>query len=240
VKVNIKWKFYLIPAAVFVGSLLALHSAPVGRIGSVMQDLAGVPLIGSLCYALYQLVRDRTAYERSLTLLELQDRFSIGATSHMAIVAFDKHVEFSEEYVSKMFEILTALFIQGPRRDALEGASSLLGIRQKFSLWMTPQLETDLEPFEAALRKIGSLAHLLDCVPGGPGHQNRVETMYKQFAEVLGSRLMGASEWEGRPITEEVAMHTILRKLRKVLGVEELTDLRASLVSQALQTDQQR
>jgi len=230
------WKFYLALIAVFVGSLLAWRLLPFGQIGDVVRELSGVPAIGALCLALYQIARDRIAYDRSLVVLELQNSFFIGATSHMAIVAFDKHVAFSEEYVSSMFEILAVLFRRGPCEEALQGASKLVEIRKRWSLWITPQVEADLESFEAALRKIGAHAHLVEVAPGTPGS---IKQMFSEFAEVMGSKLMGVKEWDGVQITEDVALHTIIGKLRKVLGVEELTKLRARLVSQALQHDRQ-
>jgi hypothetical protein len=59
------------------------------------------------------------------------------------------------------------------------------------------------------------------------------------FAEVTGSKVMGSKEWDGKQITEQVALHTIIGKLQEVLGVEELTNLRARLLSQALARSQQ-
>jgi hypothetical protein len=114
-----------------------------------------------------------------------------------------------------------------------------LDIRKKWSLWITPQVEADLELFEAALRRIGAHARLVATAPGGPGHNQSVKLMYSEFAEVMGSKVMGAKDWDGKEITEDVALHTIIGKLRKVLGVEELTNLRARLVSQAFQRNQQ-
>ncbi|HUY14763.1 MAG TPA: hypothetical protein VMX16_14215 [Terriglobia bacterium] len=232
-------KFYVALVAVFVGSILAWSLLPVGRIGDVVRELSGIPAIGALCLALYQIARDSIAHDRSLVVLEVQNSFSIGATSHMAIVAFDKHVAFSEEYVSSMFEILTVLFREGPCQEALDGASTLLSIRKRWSLWVTPQVEADLEGFEKALRKIGTSAYVVTNAPGSPGQNETVKGMYAQFAEVMGSKVMGAKEWDGKQITEDVALHTIIGKLRRVLGVEELTNLRARLVSQALQSKQQ-
>ena len=232
-------KFYLALLAVFIGSLLVHWTfLSFGHVGDIVRQLAGVPAIGALILALYQIARDRIAHDRSLTVLGLQNSFSIGATSHMAIVAFDKHVAFSEQYVSSMFEILTVLFAKGTCQEALEGASTLLGIRKRLSLWITPQVEADLEPLEATLRNIGATAHVVETYPGGPGHAEFVREMYSKFAEVMGSKFMGSKEWEGKEITETVALYTIIGKLRKVLGVEELTDLRAKLVNQALQRDQ--
>jgi hypothetical protein len=231
-------RFYLTLAAVFVGSLLAWRMLPVGRVGNIVRELSGAPAIGALSLALYQLARDRIAHERSLTMLGLQNSFSMGAASHMANVAFDKHVGFSEEYVSLVFEILSELFRKGPCQEALDGASRLLAARKRWALWVTPQVETDLERFEAALRKMGASAYVVANAPGSPGHSDFVKQMYSDFAEVMGSKVMGAKEWEGRQITGDVALHTIIQKLRTVLGVEELTNLRSRLLCEAMQSKQ--
>lgn len=231
---RMRWKTYAGLALVFVCSVFAWRLLPpVGIIGAVVHYLTGIPPVGSLSYALYQLARDRMAYERSLVLQELQNSLQIGATSHMAIVAFDRHVAFCEEYVKSMFQTLALLFQKGPCEEALAGASNLLAIRRQYFLWITPRLEAELEPFEAALRNIGSAAWLVEKVPGSPAHAELVKQMYSKFAEVMGTKLMGSKQWESKEISEEVALYTIIGKLRKVLGVEELTGLRASLVSSA-------
>jgi hypothetical protein len=232
-------KFYLTLIVVFAGSLLLRSFPPIGQIGKIVRELSGVPAIGALCYALYQIARDRIAYDRSVLMQQLQNSFSIGATSHMAIVAFDKHVAFSEKYVSAMFEILTSLFRTGPCSDVLNGASNLLRIRKEWSLWITPQVEADLEGFEAALRSMGVAAHVVETFPGTPDHTELVRQMFNKFVEVMGSKVTGSKEWQGKQITEEVAVYTIVHKLQKVLGVEELTNLRANLVSQAFERNQQ-
>jgi hypothetical protein len=43
-------------------------------------------------------------------LEEAKNRFTVGATSHMANVAFDKHVQFCEEYVEQVFKVMENLF----------------------------------------------------------------------------------------------------------------------------------
>ncbi|HZO98771.1 MAG TPA: hypothetical protein VFD30_00610 [Terriglobia bacterium] len=54
----------------------------------------------------------------------------------------------------------------------------------------------------------------------------------------MASKVMGSKEWDGKQITEQVALHTKIGKLREILGVEELTNLRARLVSQELARNQ--
>ena len=46
------------------------------------------------------------AQRQSVLLAEMQNAFCMGATSHMAEVAFDKYVGFSEKYVEAMSEVL--------------------------------------------------------------------------------------------------------------------------------------
>jgi hypothetical protein len=53
--------------------------------------------------------------------------------------------------------------------------------------------------------------------------------MFGQFAEVVG-----LARWEGKEITGEGAVSTVIRKLRKVLGIDELTQLRTELVKCAM------
>src|SRR5690349_16736868 len=97
-----------------------------------------------------------------MELEEAKNRFTMGATSHMANVAFDKHVQFCEEYTQGVNEALVTLFRQGVHREALAKAIDLSVIRRKWVLWATPSIDTQLEKFEIALGKIGSNARLVE------------------------------------------------------------------------------
>lgn len=219
---------YVILGVVFVTSLAVAALLPFG---DTIRAISGIPAIGALLLALFQILRDQTAYEKSLVLQEAQNAFSVGATSHMANVAFDRHVAFCEEYVKEMFQTLSTLFREGPTEKALGHSDSLYHIQQKYAVWLTPDLEADLERFESALRQIGASAHVVNDFPGDKGHVERVKKMYSVFAEVIG-----LEEWEGEAVTEERAVKTLIGKLRKVLGIEELTSLREAFVTQALQS----
>ncbi len=83
-------RFDLGISAVFLASIAAYILLPHGEL---IQQLASVPLVGSLVVALVQVLRDQARHERETTLQEYQNRFALGASSHMADVAFDKHVE---------------------------------------------------------------------------------------------------------------------------------------------------
>lgn len=57
------------------------------------------PWCGAIVTVLYQLLRDQAAHARALELQERQQLFNLGVASHMANVAFDKHIHFSEQYI---------------------------------------------------------------------------------------------------------------------------------------------
>jgi hypothetical protein len=225
-KVNSK-NAYIALAVVFAASLAVVvffHFFPVGAIS----NLAALPAIGSLCYALFQLGRDTIAHERSIHLEETKNRFTVGATSHMANVAFDKHVEFCEAYSSEMFSALTTLFSRGPHADALKHAPNLIDIRKKWAVWLTSELETELERFESAIHSIGANAWLLREAPEMDGRGDVISEMYAEFAKVVGLQ-----RWKGEPVTRELALVTAVEKLREVLGTKQLTELRSELMTRA-------
>ncbi len=145
----------------------------------------------------------------------------------MAEVAFDKYAQFCEEYVAEMFRALNTLNRDGPRQTVLPHASALLEIRRKWAMWLTPALEAKLDPFEAALRKMGANAYLLENVPG---HPEAMKIVYSLFAEILGFE-----KWEETPISGDLTVTAVINRLREVLGTDELALLRSELVRRALQ-----
>jgi|SRR5882724_7075925 len=219
---------YLTLAVIFVCSLLAavlFHFFPVGVVG----DLAAIPSVVALLGALFQLSRDSIAHERAVQLEETRNRLTVGATSHMASVAFDKHVSFCEEYVAEVFSALETLYRKGPHEGILQNAGGLYGIRKKWAVWLTPEIERALEQFETKLRTIGANAQVVAQVPG---EQDAIREMFSEFAAVLGSR-HGFAKWAGKPVPQEYAIDAVISGLRKVLGIDELTQMRSALVARA-------
>jgi hypothetical protein len=196
----------------------------------ILGDLAGIPAITALFGALFQLGRDSIAHDRALRLEDARNRFTVGATSHMANVAFDKHVAFCEEYVAEMFKALETLFRKGPHADALKHATYLFIVRNKWAVWLTPEIEKELDVFEGAIRTMGASAWLVNQIPG---EQESIKRMFLEFAKILGPK-RGIPHWGGEVVSEEYAIDTILASLRKVLGINDLARLRGELVSQAM------
>jgi hypothetical protein len=162
-------------------------------------------------------------------LEEAKNHFTVGATSHMANVAFDKHVQFCEEYVEEVFRVMEKLFRQGPHEDALQYAYDLTNVRKRRAVWLTPEIESILERFEGAFRKIGASAGLVKAMPGDP---KGIKVMFEEFAKVFGPEY-GFKEWNGEAVAEDYTMVSIIASLRKVLGIAELTRLRSEFIKRA-------
>lgn len=213
-------------ATIFVASLVFFYWHPGGEF---VQQLAAIPLVGSVIAALLQILLDQAAHERSMLILAAQNRFSLGASSHMANVAFDKHVQFSEEYAQEVHKALSTLFAKGPTQEVLHHTSALYKLQQKYAVWLTAKLENDLEKFESVLRRIGANAGYVYGTSDAKDRQQKLDAMYRDFAEV-----MGFEEWNGEPLTGELAVSTIIQWLRSILGTEELTEMRGAIISKAI------
>jgi len=217
-----------------IGGIFALSAILLiqFRDDSIMRLIAGIPFAGSLVSALLQFLRDQVAYERSLLMQDANHRFVLGVSSHMANVAFDKHVEFSEAYLTEAQAALITLFQYGPSEEVAKHAGALFEVRKRYVVWLTASVEDSLDPFEAALRRIAADAWYIKAISGEPqeskARQNAVTSMYNTLARVLGFK-----EWDGAMLTDELAITGLVRNLRGLLGTAELTQMRSLLVAKA-------
>lgn len=227
---NYSWKTYVALGIVFLLSVLVSIFIPTS---AILHDISAVPAIMALIGAVYQIFRDQAAFEKQLLLQQKQNQFTLGAASHMANVAFDKHVEFCEEYISEMHETVSTLFTEGPTEKALNHASKLYKIQQKYTTWLTPSICESIDPFEQALRTIGANAQFVrDTIgTGDKGRGTAIQKMYDIFRDVLNIK-----NDESKPLNKEIATSTIIDKLRAVLGIEKLTILRQNLIDKSSNT----
>ena len=197
-----------------------------------LQAITAIPLAGALLAIIVQILRDEAAYQKTFMIEQYKHQNAIATSSHMAIVAFDRHVEFSEAYVKGVYIALQTLVRGGPTEDVLGDAGKLVKIREKYALWITPSMEEGLMPFEQALRTIGANAYFFEAirtdVRQSEQRQQAIDKMYNTFAQV-----MGFATWGGKELTEELALRTLVGKIRTVLGVEALTDLRRTAIEKA-------
>ncbi len=79
-----------------------------------------------------ELVMDNIAHARELEKQDRNNGFQLGATSHMAIVAFNRHVKFCEEYVQTVYEVADALIAEGPdnEKSAWAAVTKLRGFKK--------------------------------------------------------------------------------------------------------------
>lgn len=151
----------------------------------------------------------------------------MGAMSHMANRAFDKHVEFCEAYLAEAQETIGTLFAEGATPRALEHSYSLYRVQQKYRMWLTPKIEAELEKFERAIRTIGANARLVRESPG-EARQADIQEMHKVFAEVMGFK-----DWRGEQLSRESSQAMLISRLRNILGTEELTEMRMKIAAKA-------
>ena len=218
------WKVYVVAVIVLVVSFVAAWTLPTTEI---LRGIIGLPGVGALFAALYQIVRDQAAHERALELQEKQQLFNLGVASHMANVAFDKHVQFSEQYISRMQQGLTELFQTGPPGESLKFSIDLIDIRLSFRAWITEDLEAKVMPFEDALRQIGARKIALEGLAPGEKRTRVVREMYEVFSDVIGLKSEGH-------IDEKLAPRKIISHFQELLGVQQLSRLRSAVVQAAI------
>ncbi|NTW32206.1 MAG: hypothetical protein HGB12_06225 [Bacteroidetes bacterium] len=218
--------YYLILGVLFLVSLASVSYLPGNEISKIISSL---PAFGAVIAALFKLLSEQLQHDRIASLQAAQQSFALGTTSHMATVAFDKHVLFVEEYISEMLKTLSTLFKNGPDKIVLKHQNNLSQIRQKSAAWLTIEIDNELEKFEAVLHKIGTSAFALEVNHESSNRQDAIDKMYRLFSDVI--------EMDNNNLTKvnsQWAIASIINKLRQILGINELTELRKKLINQSL------
>lgn len=218
---------YWILAGVFLASFVGALVVPTGEF---LRAIMAAPGVVALSAALFQLMRDEAAFEKQRIYQQRDFQFTLGAASHMANTAFDKHVEFCENYMLEINEAVHTLFREADTPEALVHAGSLYRLREYHALWLTDEINKNLENFESAIRKLGAGAKFIENTAGNEYYREqrslKIDQNHQLFLEVLGidSR---------QELNEDYAIEAVKQRVRAILGVEELTRLRSHLVSHA-------
>lgn len=146
----------------------------------------------------------------------------------MAEVAYNKHINFCEEYIERIEKGKQELFRDGPSRNCLNIGRDLVNIRQKHSTWLTKEIEEKLKPFEQALIEIGAKEGLIDNLPIGEQRNEIIKYVYKTFGLVLGHE-NALEEKEA-----DLKIDEVIEKIRDILGINVLTKLRLKATDLAL------
>jgi hypothetical protein len=107
---------YTLLGGVLVASGLAIVLLPVAE---VVRGMFAVPGVLALLGMLFQISRDSVAFERTRQLQLDEQIFALGASPHMSTVAFDKHVQFCESYMSEVHETVGTLFREWPTAEGM-------------------------------------------------------------------------------------------------------------------------
>ncbi len=155
----------------------------------------------------------------------------------MANVAFDKHVEFCEKYMNEVHRTISTLFAHGPSDKVDSNLGKLISIKRKYAAWISEDITEQLEPFEKAINEICALSGLASSLTKSgnaedqKARKNAIKKMYKIFREIMNLR-------NDPEVVEnsEIAVEIVKKKVRSILGIEELTRLRKILVNRALRS----
>lgn len=223
------WPVYIILAIIFT---LSLGTALFLPTVDILRWASSTPALVALIGVVLQVFRDQAQHEKALLIQRDQQHFVLGVTSHMANVAFDRHVDFCEKYITQMQETLSTLFREGPTRKCLELSSQLANTRLSFRTWLTSDIQNKILPFEEALTKIAGMHIELEGLPVGDKRTQVVETIYNTFSDVLG-----LARQDGRRESDEaIVARRIMDHLQDILGVKQLVRLRIALVDEAVRT----
>ena len=221
-------KTYVVLAIVFILSIGTFFLLPDGH--EVLGNVVAAPGVTALLAALYQLMRDEADYEKRMETQRREFQFTLGAASHMANAAFDKHVDFCEKYMKELNDAVRTLYREGDTPTALDHANKLYMLRQDYATWLTDRINIDLDEFESALRKLGAAAHFIKSTTGYEDLvEQRILRINSNFE--LFNRILGLKNSEN--IQEKSMVEDLTTKVRAILGVEELTRLREHLIKQA-------
>jgi hypothetical protein len=155
----------------------------------VLQSILGAAGGTSLVLLLAKYLGDRSLHRltqrHSREQAEMQNAFSMGATSHMATVAFNKYTDFCEEYAGEISRALYALIQEGPAnrpRDAVDFS----GIRQKWALWLTQDVEDELDRFEDGLLRLGADAQFFSADGSLEWNERNAKPIIAYLRDTLG------------------------------------------------------
>ena len=221
------WPVYIALAVVALASFAGAWLLPTTEF---MHGIAASPAIVALISVVYQIFRDHATYEKTLALQRDQQHFTLGITSQMATVVFNKHVAFCEKYIERMQKGLSELFFEGATEKCIAFATDLEDIRFSYRAWLTAEIQEKILPFEETLRKIGGGSYSLEHLPLGDKRDRIVEEIEELFNKILDLQTRG----EGAE--KKIAATIFMDHLQDLLGVKQLVQLRIKLVDEAVKT----
>ncbi|MGR3174434.1 MAG: hypothetical protein ACUZ8N_07525 [Candidatus Scalindua sp.] len=215
---------YVSLLVIAIASILGAWLLPVNEI---IKTIAGLPFVGALFVALFQLARDHSSFLKEAAKQQRDHTFAVAATSHMSKVVFDKHVEFSELYIKELQNILSKLSEMGPTKKGVEYARSLYKVRMEFRLWISPAMAATLDEFENKILRMGTSLGLME---SPKGYDKGLDDAYDLFAEIMELEKEDSNNPEIES-KKHKGCNLVIEHLQDILGIKKLTELRDSVIS---------
>lgn len=212
--------------------IVTLGIAFLAPVDETFKGIATVSTVAALFTALFQLLQDKKASEEREKLQNEQHLFNLGATSHMANIVFDKHVEFCEKYLEEVHELANTLFREGPHQSVSTHAGKLYRLRLVYTAWVTPEMVGKLDSFESAVRKIAANAGFVNSTNIGSdvdeiARSAAITEMHKIFREIMGYEASSVAD-------SDISVDTIVNDIRDILKISDLVHIRDILISKAI------
>jgi hypothetical protein len=216
---KITWKSYSILGIIIILSALGVWLLPIS---DFIKGIYALPGAASLVLSLFQLLRDQSQYEKEIEMQRKQQFFNLSVTSHMAQVAFDKHVQFCEAYIKEVRKIIDAYNMHGPIvGSAVDHSHKLRTLRLEFEPWITAKITEKLVEFEQGLKKLSLYYDNYNEAPDQERKRKVFTKAYEIFNIIIGD------------VDDESSPDKIIEHLRNILGIEELTALRQAVMREA-------
>ena len=214
------WKIYGLIIVVFCVSFVA-------TVAGFDKDVMAFPAAAALIAALFQIFMDESRFIKEQILQKEERIHALSISSHMAVVAFDKHAKFSEEYLKVMREGLKELLAKGPCKEALDLAERLKETRLDYAAWVTKDIREALFPFEQALTMIGVNKSFAIDMPAGDEKRAILQKALDLFAQVMEYK-------EDKDIQKRgIGVSEVVENIQNLLGINELTKLRKQVIKEA-------
>jgi hypothetical protein len=215
-------RIWLYLALMGIGLCLFLISLP-----ELIRYFGSVPFLLGATGAIYSVSRDEAERTFKLDLQRAEHTFTVAATSHMAIVLFDKHVDFCEKYIAKFNQLVDAMIADGYSVKGLPFILEMRGVRREYLLWLDESMTSKLERFESAVvgMTVSNNTHheILRTRELEEGEEAFLDHAFNTLVKLLGL----SDELEP---DKESSYHKVISHLQGILMVSELTELRRRLV----------
>ena len=216
----------------FVGTIISLTVAYCTYSPSqeFMAGILALPGISALCAATFQLLKDHAAHQRKKEELQIGHNFTLGISSYMSQKVFDKHIDFCEEYITELDNIVDLLIEKGPHETFMTEARKLYNLRRKYHLWLSSNVEDKLHGFEIALNNVGNNTNLAKQLDNNdPRRSTALDEAQKEFMDIMQEVFNNHDNPK-----EGVSVNSVKDRIKSILEIDSIIRIRQQIIAQAI------